>query len=437
MKESGLLGEKELQYYERVSSEMDETTAVLAIYRMADFLSRYYGKKTIILLDEYDTPMQDAYVNGFWDEAVSYTRSMFNAAFKTNPYLERAIMTGITRTSRESIFSELNHLEVVTTTSNKYTDVFGFTEAEVFAAMDEMGYTEREEVRKWYDGFTFGTKTDIYHPWSILNFLDTGRFDTYWTNTSSNSLADKLIREGSRTVKQNFERLLNGESITAEIDEQIVYHQLKGNQNVIWSLFLAAGYLKVVSYDETAMRCGRGKARYELKLTNTEVRLMFGSMISGWFLDYAEDDYTDFIRALLKDDRRLMNICMNRVLLATISYFDGGNRPSGSEPERFYHGLVLGLMVELYDRYVVTSNRESGFGRYDIMLEPRNQRDPAMIMEFRVHDPEEKTLEDTAAAALRQIEEKCYVQTLTERGIAVENIRTYGFAFEGKHVLIR
>ena len=444
LKQSGLLGDKEIEYFDRVSVDMDDTTASLTLHHLSDYLSRYYGKKTIILLDEYDTPMQESisysenkkYVGGYWAEQVSYIRSLFNA-FKTNPYMERGIMTGITRVSKESIFSDLNHLKVVTTTSDEYETAFGFTEQEVFAAMDEFGLTEQEKVKFWYDGFTFGRVTDIYNPWSILNYLDTGKVAAYWANTSSNSLVGKLIREGSKGVKQNFESLLNGKSITASIDEQIVYSQLNGSQNAVWSLLLAGGYLKVLSVDDAAMIEGLGKIQYELALTNREVRMMFESMVRDWFNGSSEDDYNDFIKALLRDDRKLMNIYMNRVALETISYFDSGRRPSDSEPERFYHGFVLGLLVELRGRYVITSNRESGYGRYDIMLEPKEQDDAAMVIEFKVFDPEEeKTLQDTAASALRQIEDREYESWLLGRGIGKERIRRYGFAFQGKKVLI-
>ncbi len=437
LKHSGLLGEREIEYYNKVSADMDDSTASLTLHHLSDYLSRYYGKKTIILVDEYDTPMQEAYVDGYWKEQVSYIRSLFNATFKTNPYLERGLMTGITRVSKESIFSDLNHLEVVTTTSDKYAASFGFTEQEVFCAMDEFGYDEKDKVKLWYDGFTFGKVTDIYNPWSILNYLGKGKLAPYWANTSSNSLVGKLIREGSRGIKQSFEKLLNREAIVVPMDEQIVYEQLNGNQNATWSLLLASGYLKVLSVDDTAMMEGYGKMKYELALTNMEVRLMFETMVSSWFNGSSEDDYNDFIKALLQDDRKLMNIYMNRVALATISYFDSGSQPSESEPERFYHGFVLGLLVELRGRYTVTSNRESGYGRYDIMLEPKNNYEAAIIMEFKVHDPsEEKTLEDTVASALKQIEDKKYEQVLCSKGIKKECIRKYGFAFQGKKVLI-
>ena len=437
LKHSGLLGEREIEYYNKVSADMDDSTASLTLHHLSDYLSRYYGKKTIILVDEYDTPMQEAYVDGYWKEQVSYIRSLFNATFKTNPYLERGLMTGITRVSKESIFSDLNHLEVVTTTSDKYAASFGFTEQEVFCAMDELGYDGKDKVKLWYDGFTFGKVTDIYNPWSILNYLGKGKLAPYWANTSSNSLVGKLIREGSRGIKQSFEKLLNGEAIVVPMDEQIVYDQLNGNQNATWSLLLASGYLKVLSVDDTAMMEGYGKVKYELALTNLEVRLMFEDMVSSWFNGSSEDDYNDFIKALLQDDRKLMNIYMNRVALATISYFDSGSQPSGSEPERFYHGFVLGLLVELRGRYTVTSNRESGYGRYDIMLEPKNNYEAAIIMEFKVYDPsEEKTLEDTVASALKQIEDKKYEQVLCSKGIKKECIRKYGFAFQGKKVLI-
>ena len=419
----------------RYQSQMPDDIATMAIHKLTDFLSRYYNKKVIILLDEYDTPMQEAYINGFWDELIPFIRTMFNTTFKTNPYAERAIMTGITRVSKESIFSDLNNLKVVTTTSDEYADSFGFTEEEVFAALDRFGFSEeKEDVKHWYDGFTFGDKTDIYNPWSIINYLDTGKFQTYWANTSSNSLVGKLIREGSPDVKKTMEDLLVGKSTISEIDEQIVFNQLDRNQSAIWSLFLASGYLRV---ENIIFNKQKNKYFYELVLTNNEVLFMFQNMIDGWFLDYTED-YNEFIKALLQGNKKVMNIYMNRVALRTFSFFDTGNHPSAfSEPERFYHGFVLGLMVDLQDRYVINSNRESGFGRYDVLLEPLNNTDNAIILEFKVHDAdEEDTLADTVAAAIAQIEEKQYAQEIIAKGIPEERIRKYGFAFEGKTVLI-
>ena len=191
-----MLNEKEKRFFDSVSVDMDDVTATLSLYQLSLYLSRYYGKNVVVLLDEYDTPMQEAYVNGFWKEMVAFTRSLFNATFKTDPYMERAIMTGITRVSRESIFSDLNNLKVVTTTSEDYSDSFGFTEEEVFAALEEFEMPDRkQEVKRWYDGFTFGNRTDIYNPWSILNYLDTKRLGVYWANSSSNSLIGKPIRE--------------------------------------------------------------------------------------------------------------------------------------------------------------------------------------------------------------------------------------------------
>lgn len=430
-----LLYKTEKEYYQRITEEMDDGDATLALYQISNYLYRYYGKKVIILLDEYDTPMQEAYVHGYWEELVAFTRSLFNATFKTNPWLERAIMTGITRVSKESIFSDLNHLEVVTTTSDKYTDSFGFTEEEVFAAMDEFGYVEKEEVKLWYDGFIFGSRKDIYNPWSILNYLDKGKVTTYWANTSSNGLVGKLLREGSRNIKSSFEMLLAGEHLVTPIDEQIVYNQLNGSEKAIWSLLVASGYLKVISYEEYGPE-DIIEPKYELALTNLEVKIMFQNMIRMWF-EEARPDYNDFVKALIQDDVEAMNEYMNRVALKTFSYFDTGKQPSGAEPERFYHGFVLGLMVELRNRYVISSNRESGFGRYDIMLTPKTEADDGIIIEFKIYNfRREKNLEETLANALQQINDKKYEEELLEKGVPAGKIRKYGFVFEGKNVLI-
>ncbi len=433
--EGDALLSEEKEDFRSVSKGMPEVTATMALHQLSRFLYKYYHKKVIILLDEYDTPMQEAYVNGYWEELVSFTRSMFNSTFKTNPYLNRAIMTGITRVSRESIFSDLNNLEVVTTTSEKYADCFGFTEEEVFAALDECGMPDRkQEVKSWYDGFTFGDHTDIYNPWSVLNYLDKRKAGTYWANSSSNSLVGKLIREGSADIKQEFEDLISGKPIIKPIDEQIVYGELEGNEEGIWSLLLASGYLKVLDYEEDWESVDAPD--YELALTNREVRRMFCVMVRDWF-GRSRREYNEFIKAMLADDLKTMNYYMNKVALATFSSFDVGNKPSeAAEPERFYHGFVLGLLVELADRYTVTSNRESGFGRYDVMLEPKHE-DDGIILEFKVQDPEdEKELSDTVKAALEQIEKKKYETILMEKGVPREKVRKYGFAFCGKNVLI-
>lgn len=426
---SDVLTDSDRKYWDRLSVDMDEVDASIAIRSLCNYISRYYGRKAIVLLDEYDTPLQEAYIYGYWEELVAFTRSLFNNTFKTNPYLERAVMTGITRVSKESMFSDLNNLKVITMRSDKYASYFGFTETEVFTAMDEFDLTNKDEAKDWYDGFTVGKLKDIYNPWSIISFLDEGKLDTYWANTSSNSLVGSLIRTGDIELKMQFEDLLQGHVIYSDIDDEMVFNQLDNHDaSAVWSLLFASGYLKMLGIQDDI---------YELELTNYEVRKMFESMVKGWFRK-DRSHYNQFVKSMLKADVESMNEYMNRFALSTISYFDVGEKPSDqAEPERFYHGFILGLLVDLRDRYEIISNRESGFDRYDVMLMPLNDTDDGIILEFKVFNPrKENTLEETVRSALLQIEQNQYEQSLMDQGIGKERIRKYGFGFRGKEVLI-
>ncbi len=432
--EAPFITDMDRKFWDMVSFDMSDATATDAIRFLCELLSKFYEKKVLIFLDEYDAPIQEAFVDGFWSEMTGFVRNLFNATFKTNQYLERAILTGITRISKESIFSDLNNLKVDAITNARYENDFGFTESEVREALIRYGKESSfPEIKRWYDGFRIGSASDIYNPWSVTWYLDSGKLDDYWANTSENSLVDKLIKESGANVKTAVESLLKGEAVEALIDDEIVFNLIDKNESGIFSLLLAAGYLKVVD----VLQDQGVRKKYSVSLTNLEVKHTFDDMIKRWF----EGDnvrYNDFIKALLQNDVKYMNRFMNDIALNTFSVFDVGKTASEKhEPERFYHGFVLGLMVDLADRYLITSNRESGFGRYDVCLEPKAKSDPAYVIEFKVHDPDdEKDLQATVKKALKQIEEKDYDADLISRGISKDRIFHYGFAFEGKKALI-
>lgn len=425
------LSERDRKIYDSYFEEITDEMALQGVQALSALLYKATGRKVIILLDEYDTPMLEAWVSGNWDECANHMRIFFNATFKSNPYLERALLTGITQISKESFFSDLNHLKVFSLSSKEYEDAFGFTEEEVFAAMDAQHLTNKEEVKAWFNGFTIGSRSDIYNPWSIVNFLREKELKPYWVNSGSNKLIDDFFRRGSVTLKNALEDLMNDVPLFTRMHEETSFQDIDTDETALWSLLVANGYLKIVGSKGNAWDKDNV---YELKITNHEVLYMFQRFVREWFTN-STPAYNGFITALLVHDIDYMNEYMNRITQEVFSYFDtSGN----NEPERFYHGFVLGMMVDLKDRYVITSNRESGLGRYDVVLKPNHpQRDPTIIMEFKVFRPrKEADLTETATAALQQIKQKNYDAQLIADGIVPNNIYRYGLAFHGKEVLI-
>ena len=432
------LTDEDRAFLKRVSYDMDAQTCARSLNKLCSMLHRFYGTKPVVLLDEYDAPMQEAWAGGFWDEASHFMRDLMNSTFKTNPALGRGLIIGVTRVSRELIFSDLNNLRVVTTSTPAYQTAFGFTQEEVDVTLREHGLSERREgVREWYDGFVFDGVDHIYNPWSITQFVvNGGTFDAYWANTSGNNLVADVVRRGDDELKADFETLLAGGTIYKLIDEQVVFSELYTRLNAVWALLLAAGY--VTSPGPVPLDVVHTPR--PLRLTNREVESTFDRLVQGWFAE-AGSNYNRFVAALLAGDAEAMGDYLGNVVLVCASSFDSATHPSPrSEPERFYHGLVLGLLVGLRGRYAVESNRESGYGRYDVMLVPNDGAegtDPAIILEFKVFDARhEETLADTVARARAQIEERAYTTALVERGIVPERIHAYGIAFRGKEVLV-
>lgn len=426
--------EKERNFFYTITPDSPDSDITKSLQQFSSFLTSHYHKKALILMDEYDTPLQEAYVNGYWDEMSSFIRSLFNSTFKTNPFLERAIMTGITRVSKESIFSDLNNLTVVTTTTEQYETSFGFTQKEVNEALDEYHLSDQKEmVKEWYDGFTFGKKENIYNPWSITQFLNSkGKYQPYWANTSSNALISYEMQVADSGIKSQMEDLLNGGTVETELDEQVIFSNLETSPRALWSLFLASGYLKVVS-----RRFNGRRYSYVLKITNFEVELTLQNLIAGWF-ETAGIHYSGFMNSLITGNSDEAQSNLKNILLSTTNFYDNGKYISEDDkPASFYHGLVLGMVAQ-ESEYHNTSNREGGRGRYDVMLKPLKKDLPGIIIEFKLFDPKkEKTLDETAERALLQIFEKKYDTELISDGIPSDKILHYGMAFSGKEVVVK
>lgn len=420
----GLLTANESNKYDFYYNCTDFNDVLHIIPFLCQILYRIYGKKVIILLDEYDTPMLEAWTSGIWDDCAVYLRNLFNSVFKSNPYLERALMTGITQISKESFFSDINHICVASITSQIYSDCFGFTEEEVFDAMDSQHLSDKNSVKEWYNGYTFGNRTDIYNPWSIINYLSNHNLKPYWVHSASDKLLNDIFKPSDTNLKYSLEDLMNGSHIFTTINEEISFKELNIHSEAVWSLLFASGYLKAIAIDSNGI--------YELAPTNKEVFILLDNMVKHWFSDNC--DYNNFLQALLSDDVEYMTDYLNMITNDVFSYYD----TSGNHPERFFHGFFLGLVMDLKDKFIIKSNRESGLGRFDVTLEPLNpDKHHAIIIEFKVHRSGiEGSLVNTARNALSQINDKNYAAELISHGISSNNIYNYGIAFKGKEVHI-
>jgi len=402
---------------------------IKSIELLSKALHIYHGEKPIILLDEYDTLLNEAYIHGYWKDAIDFMKPFMNESFKNNIYLHKAIITGIFRVAKESIFSDMNNLNVYTLMSDEYTQYFGFTQEEVGQIL---AYCNIEEditkVAQWYNGYIFGKKKQcvIYNPWSIVMYAKKGYFEPYWVNTSGNEIIKKLATEGEKSIQLKIQNIIQGGTIgQVHIEENIIYSEIMKSENSIWSFMLMSGYLKSIKteLEEDGVYC-------TLKAPNKEVHYFFRNMLRSWFTETIKDSSPDeLLKALLTGDIRTFYKLFANTVERTVSYFDVGNDKS----ESFYHAFVLGMLVHIDKDYEVRSNRESGYGRYDVLIIPKDKSKKGIIIEFKKVDKyENETIDMALEAALKQIEDKKYETELISMGI--EDIIKLGIAFKGKEV---
>jgi hypothetical protein len=397
---------------------------------LTEFMAKAYKSKVILLIDEYDVPIQGGYSNGYYDDVINFMRNFLSGGLKDNENLYKAVLTGILRIAQESIFSGLNNLNVCTILNNKYSRYFGFEENEVEEILTYYGIeTKMEDVKRWYNGYIFGNDV-IYNPWSIIKYIENSDegLMPYWVNTSSNDLVKKLITKGDEELKQEMQSLIQGETIEKYINEDIVMNEVEQDTENVWSFLFFSGYLKAVKKE----RNEEGQLKCHLAIPNIEVSIVYKGIILNWFkANIGMDKYRNMLRALIKGNIDLFSDIFSDFVLKSLSYFD----ISGQEPEKIYHVFVLGMLVSLNETHQVKSNRESGYGRYDVMLIPREKKDKGIIIEFKkVIERKNETLEIAAENALKQIADKRYEMEMKDNGI--DNIVKLGISFKGKEVLV-
>ena len=407
------------RYHSILKMNVGLSVYATALQFLSECLEQYYGQKVIILLDEYDVPLENAYFNGFYDEMVSFIRSLFESALKTNDSLEFAVVTGCLRISRESIFTGLNNLKVVSVLDEGYAEYFGFTQEEADNFLEVYGIPDRrDEVKEWYDGYLFGN-TEVYNPWSIINYVydivhkNTEFPKPYWSNTSSNSIIRELIEKADDKTKSELEMLIAGGTIEKPVHEDITYEDIYKSQDNLWNFLFFTGYLKTVE------KTFSGRQIYlSMTIPNEEIVYVYENQVRDWFNNKIKAvDFSGLYAAIINCDIQAFEACLREQLRKSISFMDSA--------ENFYHGFLLGLLGGLQG-YETSSNRESGEGRYDIVLKPYDERQPAIILELkRVRRFTE--MESMAMEALQQIEDKHYDAGLVDEGYLV--IKKYGICF--------
>ena len=416
-----VLSNIEKEIYNRVLNiEASQKEYEYSLKNLSEYLHRYYKQPVVILIDEYDAPIETGFVNRFYDDIINFMRNFFGEALKTNDYLKLACMTGILRVSKESIFSGLNNPKIYSILDEAYSEYFGFLPREVDRLLEEYGVENKEEVKKWYDGYSFAG-TEIYNPWSILNVLDSKKIQPYWANTGGTALLEVMLKNAEGDVKKDLEDLMQGKTIDINLNENIVYSDITGSRDNIFNFMLMCGYVTV----EKQERIGK-RIIGILRIPNMEVEIAFETMVNRWFeQNNARKEITDFQQAILRNDKKLVELILNQLMKKSISYFEN--------VENFYHGFVLGLLVDMGENYIVESNRESGYGRYDMKIEKKDGS-IGIILEFKTVQEEEK-MEEMAEKALEQIEEKEYYLDMEKRGMP--KILTYGIAFNNKKAVIK